>query len=151
MCVRFFTETDSDRVDEKGQPIKMSYVEQNRKRTECLRMTSFIRLVDTLVANAMQNLVVESVAHLTSLFKTLQSQSLVTFPLVPGQEDLERKALETSCERFAAILPLTTSSAVVVRKRPIVRKVTVSVKKDAVQSSLLPPVFKVAFSFLPSL
>ena len=55
---------------------QMAFTDQARKRTACARLTHFVRLVDILVANAMQALAVESIGFLRSHLGELRAQSI---------------------------------------------------------------------------
>lgn len=66
------TKTMADDDDE-----DMTYTQQAAKRSRCQRLTSFIRLVDLLVANAMHSLDRESVEFLQQHLGTLERSSWV--------------------------------------------------------------------------
>lgn len=69
----------------------MSFTDQGKKRSLCLRLSSFIRLVDMLLASAMQSLAVESVAYLRSCLKRVRDK--VALAEIP-EEDLPQPPAE---------------------------------------------------------
>ncbi len=56
-----------------GKEVKaaMTYTEQAAKRNHCILLTNFVRLIDYLVANALQSLVVDSTADLRDKLETI--------------------------------------------------------------------------------
>jgi len=73
-------------VDDDSQDVNMTYTQQAIKRRVCDRLRNFIRLVDLLVAGAMQALAVESVALLKTHLCAMETESL------PSQAQFDRWA-----------------------------------------------------------
>lgn len=64
-------EEKSTRTPGKDVKAAMTYTEQAAKRNHCILLTNFVRLIDYLVANALQSLVVDSTADLRDKLETI--------------------------------------------------------------------------------
>eukprot|EP00049_Salpingoeca_infusionum_P016632 m.342064 g.342064 ORF g.342064 m.342064 type:complete len:4133 (+) comp16119_c0_seq2:317-12715(+) len=69
-----------------GGYVKMSFTEQAQKRKVCERLTAFLRMVDFLIVNAMQQLCVESITALATHLTSLRSSSFIS----PDDEGIDQ-------------------------------------------------------------
>lgn len=83
----------------------MTYTEHGQKRAICVRLANFLRLVDFLIANAMQALAVDSLAYLRDHLASVRAHALAV-----GHEMMEHATA-------AAILAAETESKELTAKR----------------------------------
>ncbi|EGD81584.1 dynein heavy chain 6 [Salpingoeca rosetta] len=83
---------------------KMTYTEQARKRANCIRLAAFLRLIDMLVANAMQQLSVESVGFLRHYLEHLRDDSVAAAGPADEGDDSEAKRKAALAHQGSIIL-----------------------------------------------
>eukprot|EP00727_Mastigamoeba_balamuthi_P003136 m51a1_g1282 putative dynein heavy chain axonemal (4140) ;mRNA; f:131088-144324 len=84
----------------------LHYAELAKRRTECQRLTSFIRLADYLLATAMQNVVISTVKDLLGKLTTLQTKYPEPLILHRASSQTDALLMEISDENKKKMAPM---------------------------------------------